>query len=383
VLDTPNDFSTFGQVVILMLIQVGGLNIMVLSTFAAILLGRGLGLKGERALGELLDLQAVRSAYRLIVFIVVATLVVEGLGAVALAAAFFGHGHSLGQAAWGGLFHSVSAFCNAGFALQSDSLVEFSGDPLVLLTMATLITLGGLGFAVLAFAWLRVSGMKRIGLAVQVKVVLASSLVLVLVGAVVFGTVEWSRSLEGMDVVDRVVNTVFQSVTARTAGFNSVPFDALHPASILMMMILMFIGASPGGTGGGIKTTTFAVLLSVIPAVARGRSHVVLFGRRLTLETVFRSAVIAVVGALLVLAGALLLLVSQEGSLDGLFFEAVSAFGTVGLSLGVTSSLNGFGKIVVIGVMLAGRIGPLALALLLGRSAESRVEYPEARLMVG
>jgi trk system potassium uptake protein TrkH len=383
VLDTPNDFSAFGQAVILMLIQIGGLNIMVLSTFAAIMLGRGLGLKGDRALGELLDLQAVRSAYRLIVFIVVATLVVEGVGAVVLGAVFLGHGSSPWRAVWSGVFHSVSAFCNAGFALQSDSLVQFGGDPLVLLTVAALITLGGLGFPVLAFGWLRVSARRRIGLAVQVKVVLAGSLALILIGWLAFGIVEWSGSLAGMSTGNRVVNAFFQSVTARTAGFNSVPFDDLRPAATLLLMALMFIGASPGGTGGGIKTTTIVVLLSAIPAVARGRPQVVLFGRRLTLETVYRSAVIAVVGALVVFIGAMLLLVSQPGRFDSLLFEAVSAFGTVGLSLGATSSLNGFGKIVVIGVMLAGRIGPLALALLLGRSVRSRLEYPEARLMVG
>ncbi len=383
VLDTPHDFSPFGQAVILLLIQVGGVNIMVLSTFAAILLGRGLGLKGERALGELLELRAVRSAYRLIVFIVVATLAVEGVGALVIGVALTGHGYGPIEALWSGVFHSVSAFCNAGFALQADSLVPFQSDPVLLLAMAGLITLGGLGFAVLAFGWLRLTGQRRVGMEVQVKVVLAGSLVLVLLGWVGFGLVEWNGSLVGLGTGDRMVNALFASISARTAGFNSVAMGGLQPASVLLLMALMFIGASPGGTGGGIKTTTIVVLLSAIPAVARGRTQVVLFGRRLTLETIYRSAVIAVVAALVVFGAALLLLASQPAGFEAVLFEAVSAFGTVGLSLGATAALDAVGKVVVIVVMLAGRIGPLSLALLLGRTVGTRFGYPEASLMVG
>ena len=383
VLDTPHDLSLFGQLVVLVLIQVGGLNIMVLSTFAAILMGRGLGLRGERAIGELLDLQEVRSAYRLIVLIVVTTIAVEAVGAVVLTAAFETRGASWLEAAWKGVFHAVSAFCNAGFALQSDSLIGFQSDPLVLLTIATLITLGGLGFAVLAFAWLRVAGTRRIGLAVQVRVVLVASAVLVAVGWAGIAGLEWGRSLAGMAAGDRALNALFQSVTCRTAGFNSIDLGALHPATVLLMMLLMFVGASPGGTGGGIKTTTLVVLLSAIPAAARGRPEVVLFRRRIAVATVYRSAVIAVVAASVVSVAAMMLLASQSGSLATILFEAVSAFGTVGLSLGATALLDGFGKVVVIVTMLAGRVGPLALALLLGRVGSSRLGYPEASLMVG
>jgi trk system potassium uptake protein len=383
VLDTPHDLSGFGQWVILILIQAGGLNIMVLSTFAAVLLGRGLGLKGEQALGELLELRAVRSAYRLIVFIVITTLAVETAGAVVIGFVLLDHGYGLGEAVWGGVFHSVSAFCNAGFALQSDSLVPFQEDPALLLTMAGLITLGGLGFAVLAVIWLRLTGRRRIGLAVQVKVVLATSIALVVLGWLGFAAFEWGGVLSDLETGDRLLNALFQSVTSRTAGFNSVPLEGLQPTTTLLLMTLMFIGASPGGTGGGIKTTTVVVLLSVIPAVARRRPQVVLFGRRLTLDTIYRSAVIAVVGALVVVGAAMLLLASQATGPGGLVFEAVSAFGTVGLSLGATPSLDAFGKMVVIAVMLTGRIGPLSLALLLGRTVGTRLGYPEASLMVG
>ncbi len=383
VLDTGRDFSLFGQSVILTLIQAGGLNIMVLSTFAALLLGRGLGLRGEHALGEVLEVERPASALRLIRFIVITSFAVEAVGAVGLGIGYAAHGHAPLGAAWRGVFHSVSAFCNAGFALQSDSLAMFTSDPAVLLLMAALITLGGIGFAVLAFPSLRLAGRSALGAATQVKVVLISSAVLVALGAGWYALMEWHHTLAGLPVTDRAVNALFQSVTLRTAGFNSVDLGALQPATILMMLVMMFIGASPGGTGGGIKTTTAVVLLSAIPAVTRGQRRVVILRRTIPLETIYRSAAIAAIGALVVIGGAALLLATQPGTFDSLLFEATSAFGTVGLSLGATGHLDVFGKLVVTAVMFVGRIGPLTAALLLGRESRSRVSYPEARIMVG
>jgi trk system potassium uptake protein TrkH len=218
---------------------------------------------------------------------------------------------------------------------------------------------------------------------VQVRVVLVASAALVVVGWLTIAALEWQGSLAGLPVRDRVLNALFQSVTCRTAGFNSVAYDTLHPATVLLMMFLMFVGASPGGTGGGIKTTTLVVLLSALPSAARGRADVVLFRRRIAAGTVYRSAAIAVVAVLVVALAAMLLLASQQGGFESILFEVVSAFGTVGLSLGATATLDGFGKVVVALVMLAGRVGPLTLALLFGRSGEARVGYPEASLMVG
>jgi trk system potassium uptake protein TrkH len=383
VLDTPHDLSTFGQLVILALIQIGGLNIMVLSTFAALMLGRDLGLRSETALGNVLDLGSPATANRLVTFIVMATLIVEAAGAATLGLAWTRHGAGPIEAAWKGVFHSVSAFCNAGFALQSDSLMMFSRDPLVLLVFCGLIILGGLGFAVLAGLWWRVRGGPWKGLGIQIRIVLVASAALIAVGWVLFLALEWNRSLAGFGPVDRVANALFQSVTTRTAGFNTVAFDGLQPATLLAVMVLMFIGASPGGTGGGIKTTTAVVLLAAIPAIAARRSEVVVMRRRIPLAVVFRSTAIAVVGLAVALVAAGLLLATHEPPFESLMFEAFSAFGTVGLSLGATSSLNGFGKLVVAATMLAGRIGPLTLALLLGRSRAARVSYPQARIMVG
>jgi trk system potassium uptake protein TrkH len=293
------------------------------------------------------------------------------------------HGQGVAAAIWRGVFHSVSAFCNAGFALHTDSLMGFQRDPLMLVVVAILIVLGGLGFAVLALPWLRTRRGRRVGLATQARLVLMATAVLVVGGAALLLLTEWNRSLAGLALHDRVVNALFQSVTTRTAGFNSVDLAALHPLSVLSMMVLMFIGASPGGTGGGIKTTTAVVLLSSILAIARGRHTAVLLGRRVPLETMYRSAAIATVAGLVVVGGTGLLLATQGDPFEVLLFEAVSAFGTVGLSLGATAHLDIVGKLVVAGLMLAGRVGPLSLALLLGRQRPSRVEYPEARIMVG
>jgi len=383
VLDTAGDFSRFGQGVILLLIQVGGLNIMVLSTFAALLLGRGLGLRGERAVGDILDIETPGAARRLIAFIVMVTLAIEAVGTLGMTVAYRQAGLSLTESAWRGLFHAVSAFCNAGFALQADSLVMFRNTPLPLLLMAGLIVLGGLGFAVLGAIWQKTRKRGLGHMAVQSRIVLVASLVLVVAGTIAFLLGEWNRSLAELPLAEKLVNALFQSVTLRTAGFNTVDMQLLQPVTVLWAMAFMFIGASPGGTGGGIKTTTAVVLFAAIPAFLRRRHQVVVGGRSISAPVVHQSASIAVASVVAVLVGAGLLMATQSASFESLLFEAVSAFATVGLSLGVTPQLDHFGKVVIVLLMLVGRVGPLAITLLLARERPSRVRYPEARIMVG
>lgn len=382
-LDIATSFSTFGHVVIMMLVQIGGLNIMVLSAFTAVLLGRGLSLRNEKVLGEMLDLQPERSIYPLVRFIVGSTLLVEGAGAVLICVSYLGHGEPLGLAIWKSVFLAVSGFCNAGFALHSTNLVPFQQDPLMLLTMSGLITAGGIGFAVLAAVWTRLIHRRKNTFATQVQLVLWASAILTAVGTVLLAALEWNSSLAGLPVVHKWTNALLQAVTTRTAGFNSVDLALVQPASVLVMVLWMFVGASPGGTGGGIKTTTATVLLSILPAIARGRQHVVMFGRALPLEIVYRSAAITVVSGSTVFVATGILLVTQDMPLDKILFEVVSALGTVGLTLGATPLLDTFGKSLIAVVMFLGRIGPLTLALLLARQEASRVAYPEARVMVG
>ena len=401
VLDTPHAFSPFGHAVILALIQVGGLGIMVVSTFATLLLGGSLGLRGEKALSELLEIGAASTAYRLTRFIVLSTLAVEAVGASLLTGVYMRWGAAgglgFGEALWRGVFHAVSAFCNAGFALQSDSIVGFQRSPVALAVFAALIVLGGLGFAVLAAVAERFGrradrrALRRAGapaatpVSTQVKVVVAVSALLVAGGAVVYALLEWERSLAGLPVLDRLTNAVFQSVTLRTAGFNSVDFAALAPATVVVMLLLMFVGASPGSTGGGIKTTTFAVLFAALRSTVERGEPVRLFDREIPRQLVLRSLAILLVSALAVVTGLFALLLFEPQPFLDLAFEVVSAFGTVGLSLGATALLGPAGKLIIIVLMFVGRIGPLTLALVLGTGVTRRAvaRYPQSRLMVG
>jgi trk system potassium uptake protein TrkH len=384
VLDTGTAFSTFGQAVIVCLIQLGGLNIMVLSAFAAILLGRGLGFRGQGALGAVLDVAPGSSARRLVLFIVAGTLVIESVGALLLCGHYALAGQGLGTGLWLGVFHSIAAFCNAGFSLHSDNLVGMNRAPFPLFVVAALITLGGLGFYVLASLALRSGRARNRSAVIQTRLVLIASALLVFVGAAGYAASEWNHTLDGLPPVHRLTNAAFQSVTLRTAGFNTVTFDDLRPETALMMMGWMFIGASPGGTGGGIKTTTAFVLIGSVLAILARRERVVLYRHRIALDTVYRSAAIAVIASLIVFAGAFALFLTQARMpFEWLLFECFSAFGTVGLTLGATARLDVAGKLIVAALMLAGRVGPLTLALLLGRRMPTRLGYPEARVMVG
>jgi trk system potassium uptake protein TrkH len=383
VLDTPHDFTMFGQAVILSLIQVGGLGIMVVSTFGAVILGQGLGLRGEQALGDLMDIQGAGDAYRLTQFIVTTTLVVEAVGTACLTLGYWNRGRAFDEALWHGLFHAISAFCNAGFALQSDSIVMFQENPLMLGVFSGLIIVGGLGFVVLATAWSWLADHHRPQFDMQARVILVMTGVLLVAGALLYGAVEWSATLQGMSTPDKITNAVFQSVTLRTAGFNSVAFDPLHPASLVFMMLFMFIGASPGSTGGGVKTTTIAVLLGAVRSIATGKTRVVFFGRRVPQRIVYRSAAIVAVAGFFLVAGSFVLFLVEDITFRATLFETFSALGTVGLSIGATGELHAAGKLTIIVLMFVGRTGPLTVALLLGKSESSNVNYPESEIMVG
>jgi trk system potassium uptake protein len=383
VLDTATAFSPFGQAVILGLIQVGGLGIIILSTFATLLVGGRLGLKGGQALAESLGTSGAMSADRLVMFVVLSTLGIEAVGALALTSSFLWHGFALGEAVWRGVFHAVSAFCNAGFALQSDNLIAFQRDPVFLLVISALITLGGIGFLVLTGVWLRLRTGRPGPLWMSVQVVAWCSLALVVLGAVLIGWNDWNDSLAGLPWGYKLVNALFHSVTARTAGFNSTDMGALAPGTPLVMMALMFIGASPGGTGGGIKTTTLVILLGCVRAIAQGENRVVLFNRQVAQTAIFRAVVLLLLALGIWLVALLVLQMTQHLPFESLAFESVSALGTVGLSLNATPLLDPTGKLVIALTMFAGRLGPLTFALLWSRTQEARIGYPEAPIPVG
>jgi trk system potassium uptake protein TrkH len=384
VLDTPVAFSSFGHLVILLLIQLGGLGIMVLSTFATVLLGGRLALRGEQALEEMLDLSSPGSAYELTRFIVISTLLIEALGAALLALSFHYHyGYEPLEALWRGVFHAVSAFCNAGFSLWSDSLIQFQRDAFVQGVHMVLITCGGLGFTVLAALWLKMRG-KAGRQSLQTKVVLVTSLGLTVGGAILYAVTEWDASLQALPSVgEKVMNALFQSVSLRTAGFNTLDYGGLERSTIMMMIVWMFIGASPGSTGGGIKTTTFAVMLAAIPALLRSQPRALLFRRMVPHDIIYRAATIMTLATMVAVLITFLLLATHSLPFDKVIFETVSALATVGLSIGATAELDAFGKWAICMTMFVGRVGPVSLALALSTPRQSQISFPEAKIMVG
>jgi len=354
---------------------------MTISVFLALLLGRNVGLRGEFAIGEMIGEQKNRTALRLLRFIVMVTAAIETVGALLLAWEFSKLDFPAGRSLYLGCFHSVSAFCNAGFSLFSDSFQGFWRLTLAPLELSALIILGGLGFGVL-FSFCNFSQPKGT-LGPHVRLVLLTSAVLTFGGTLLIWCIERTGALADASLGQSLVNAWFQSVTARTAGFNMLDLNSLSPATNVLTMLLMFIGAAPGSTGGGIKVTTFAVLLLLVRALLTGREHVTFRGRKVEQTTVLNAAALGFMAAAAVAAVALFLLVTQPHPPLKLLFEAVSAFGTVGLSLGVTGSLTPAGKLAIILLMFVGRVGPLTLLVMMRPRRRSAVDYPAVKVMIG
>lgn len=382
VVDTPNAFGALGQLFVLSLIQIGGLGIMVFSASAFILLGERLSLSHERAAVEIVGAKGRNDLVQAVRAIFLVTFVTEALAAFLLFCGFLLRGVAPGEAAWHAVFTSISAFCNAGFALKSDSLMSYAGDPFVLGVISLTIIIGGLGPPVVVA--LLASGTKK-RWTLHVRLVLWSTLILLLVPALLFLLIEWNHTLAKMSLLHKLNNAFFQSVTLRTAGFNSVDLAQVHPATWTMMVLVMFIGGSPGSTAGGIKTTTMAVVFLAIVVVVRGRDRVELFGRTIPLLTVLRATAItslAVFGSLLAL---FTLLLTQTIPLRAAIFEVISALATVGLSIGATGQLDDVGKLIIIACMFAGRVGLFTLFVFLTNkvSMSRAYHYPEEHVPIG
>jgi trk system potassium uptake protein len=386
VLDTPTHFSTFGQVVIMGLMQVGGLGIMTFSTFLAIALRRRMGMQDRVVMQDLLEEHNIETLKSMIVGILKMTCIIEATGALVLAWAWYASGEGLRHALYLGVFHSVAAFNNAGFALFSDNLMQYRGDILINLGITSLIILGGLGFTVISglVEW-RFWGKPQVPrLSCHSRVVLTTTAILVLSGALLFFLVESSRSMADFSWTERILASYFLAVTPRTAGFNTVDTASLTDLSLFITIILMFVGASPAGTGGGVKTSTLALLVLSVRAILRNRDEVEVFYRTIPREAVHKALVIITLSFSLINVFTIALLLTDEARFLPTMFEVVSAFGTVGLSMGLTPSLTAAGKIIIIVVMFIGRIGPLTMALALGERHDSaRFAYPTERVMVG
>ena len=390
VVDTPTAFSTFGHVVILLLIQIGGLGYMTISTVVAAALGRSISLHERLTLQEALNADSLEGLVRFAGVVLKLTLAFEFAGAAILAARWWPEFGPSGL--WYAFFHSVSAFNNAGFALFSDSLMQWRGDLTVNLIVIALVTCGGLGFFVLSE--LSRARTRHLRLSVHTKVALTASAVLMLAGTVAFFALEGHnpRTLGGLPMWEQLLAAWFQSVTTRTAGFNTIDIGGMTEGSLFVAMAFMFIGASPGGTGGGVKTTTFSITVAALWATVRGNADTTMFKRRVAPETVGKAFFVCLIGflALNVVAG--MVLVSEGRDLMPTLFEMTSAFGTVGLSIGESgqpASLVGVftpvGKVLVMLMMFAGRVGPMTLAVALAHRAAltPKMRYPEGKVLIG
>jgi trk system potassium uptake protein TrkH len=412
VLDTGTRFTLFGQIVILCCIQIGGLGLMALTTVFMVATGRRLSIADRIAIQESFHHSPTGNLGPLILYIVVATLLTELAGAIALAWWWLRTGaiQDVSQAAYSAVFHSISAFCNAGFSLYPDNLVRFRSDPFVIGIFSFLIISGGLGFLVGLDAkeyiqqrffirrWrervrTRVQTIRpRPRISLHTKFVLTVTAALLVVGTVSYFVLERHGVLARMTTFEAILNAWFCSVTARTAGFNSIDYSLMSGPALLCTMVLMFIGASPGSTGGGVKTSAFGLL--IVYAVFRWRGHDTphAFRRSIPQETIDRATSVVIAGvAVVILAGSLLMAiearhedpVQSQARFVPVMFETFSAFGTVGLSMGFSAGLTDWGKFVLSVLMFVGRIGPLTLALAVGTRRGAKYTYAEENVMVG
>ncbi|MEM6717097.1 MAG: TrkH family potassium uptake protein [Cyanobacteria bacterium P01_C01_bin.147] len=391
VVDTGSYYSPLGQFIILLLIQVGGLGYMTATTLLLLVLKRRLRLKDRLAVQQSMDTPELSGTRTLLVSIISMTLICELTGAFCLMPTMMrDHGRVLGL--WSAIFHSISAFNNAGFSLFEDSLVQYARSTWMTVVITALVIFGGIGYQVImeAFMWGRdrLLGRRQYdGFSLNFKIVVVSSITLLALGTFAFLVMEYNNPATLGDFTwnDKLTAAWFQSVIARTAGFNSIDLGHMHDASLFVMIALMFIGASPGSTGGGIKTTTVSILFICTRAVLKGYDEVLVYRREIPPTRIFKAVGVvfgsgmAVVGITIALA-----IFNPEFNFIRLLFEAVSAFATVGLSTGITADLTTPSQLVIIGSMYVGRVGVLLfIAALVGDHSPSLVQYPEEDLLVG
>lgn len=386
VYDTWTHWSLFGQLVILAMIQIGGLGFVTIGVFLSIVLRRKIGLKERGLMQESVNTLQIGGVVRLAKKIIVGTAVFEGAGALILALRFIPE-YGPGRGVYYGVFHSISAFCNAGFDLMGwqgeyNSLVNYSGDWVINLVVMALIVIGGIGFIV----W---DDLSRNGLHVKkyllhTKIVLLTTAVLIFGGAGLFYLFERGNLMADMDAGEKLLTSLFASVTARTAGFNTIDVGAMTDSSKLWNVILMFIGGSPGSTAGGVKTTTIVVLYLYLLSTIRRTYGVNAFGRRLEEDALKHAAAIFMINLTMALGAGIFIMATQNLPMPDVLLETFSAIGTVGMSTGVTRELNTLSRIVVIFLMYCGRVGSLSFALSFTQQKRiAKVKQPMERITIG
>ena len=386
VFDTFAHWTVFGQVVILILIQVGGLGFVTLGMFLSLLLKRKIGLSEREMLHESVSAMSVSGMVKLTKEIIVGTICIEGIGAIILSLRFI-KDFGIGRGIYYGIFHSISAFCNAGFDLigiksEYSSFTSYVGDPVVNITIIALIIIGGIGFLVWDDILKHKLEFKKYML--HTKLVLVSTAALIIGGTILFFIFEYSNTLEGMPVGTKILVSLFSSVTPRTAGFNTIDTGMLSDSSKLLTMLLMFIGGSPGSTAGGIKTTTALVIFLTLVSSLRKETGTNVFSRRIELEAIRKATMVFFLSILMVITASLIICSVQNLALTDVLFESFSAMGTVGMTTGITRELNTISRIVIILLMYSGRIGSLTFALSFGdKRIAKQIVMPSERINIG
>ncbi len=390
VLDTPNDLTLFGQLVLLFGIQLGGLGYSAVATLLLLALGRRIGLKERMMMMEVLSTLTMEGLVRFVKIILAITLIVESIGSVVLAVRF-SFDMDIGRAVYLGIFHSVSAFNNAGFSMFSDNLMSYSRDLTVNLTITTLIILGGIGFLVYRDVLENFRG-RRFRLSTHTKLALLVTVLLIVGGTlgIWMFEIQNEKTLVSIPLGDQLLISYFHAVSARTAGYNTIDLSLLSTPTLYFIILLMVVGASPGSTGGGIKTTTLGIVCATIWSTLKGRADVMMFHRRIPQELVMKAFVLSSLALGLVTGFTMLLSYFEEQKFLYIMFEVASAAGTVGLSTGnggalsLSALFSDFGKGVIILTMFLGRLGPLAVGLFAVKTHEDlRFRYPEARVVLG
>ena len=391
VVDTATYWSIFGQVVIIILIQIGGLGFMTVTTLFALIAKKKIKLRERLLIQESLNQFDLSGLVKLTRYIIVTTFMIEGIGALLLSTVFIPQ-FGLGRGIWYSIFHAISAFCNAGFDLMGSvsgpfsSLTSYVNNFTVTMTICGLIIFGGIGFPVIIDV---VKNKKISKLNIHSKVVLFTSAILIIIGMVFILLVESNNpdTLGNLSIKGKLLASFFQSVTARTAGFNTIDLSIIHESSMLVMIVLMFIGASPASTGGGIKTTTLATLIITVKSFILGKQDIEAYNRRIDNMTARKSLSIFFIGVVVVFSGTLIIsLTNSDFSLVESAFEVVSAFATVGLSIGGSPNLTTVAKIFIMLFMFMGRVGSLTIFMALasrGVKNNSPIRYPEGKIIVG
>jgi len=382
VVDTGTTFTLFGEIVLLCLIQIGGWGFMTTGIFMFIILGKKIGLKERLLLQDSLNVFSLSGVVNLVKRIILITFIVELIGATILAIRW-SFEMPLGKAIYYGIFHSISAFNNAGFGLESDNLSKWVGDPVVNIMVTFLFITGGIGFTVILDLYYKRSFRK---LSLHSKVALLVTLILNIIGPLIILISEFNNpdTIGSLSFGDKLWASYFQGVVTRTAGFNTIDIGSLSLSSLVFMMALMFIGASSGSTGGGIKVTTFTIIMLAFWAVVTNRNDVNIFKRRIPWELVNKSLSIVVTALLFIFLIFFLLTFTEKADMSKLLFETISAFGTVGLSANFTPELSPIGRVLITILMFIGRLGPLTMAFaLLNTRKEAKVRYAEEKILIG